>query len=156
MLIFRLFLQGNIWLNRWECPQIHPESAELPNQDSATVPTQESATVQSPIVRDNKKDNTVVDEGSSKVKEIIFYFRSKVKLIKGYEPEISWAKEGALVKQRLRNYQPEKLKNLIDWYLSSRYSERFGDCLAVCLSTRIINHWKASNASIPFYYRKFL
>ena len=142
--------------NRYSFSYWDPESAELPNQDSATVPIQESATVQSPIVRDNKKDNTVVDDGSSNIKEIIFYFRSKVKLIKGYEPEISWAKEGALVKQRLRNYQPKKLKNLIDWYLSSQYSERFGDCLAVCLSTRIINLWKASNASIPFYYRKFL
>jgi hypothetical protein len=57
--------------NRYSFHYWDPESAELLNPDSATVPTQESATVQSPIVRDNKKDNTVVDEGSSKVKEII-------------------------------------------------------------------------------------
>ncbi|MDD2666642.1 MAG: helix-turn-helix domain-containing protein [Methanocellales archaeon] len=129
------------------------ESAELPNSDSATLPTQESAALPTPIVRESNKDNTVVDESSSLVKEIISHFKSKVKEVKGYDPEISWAKESWLVKQRLAKYEPEKLKELISWYLSSKHSERLGDSLAVCLSTNIINLWKASKASIPYYYR---
>lgn len=129
------------------------DSSKLSTPEKTTLSHQEGTTLSTPIVRDNEKDITVVDDDSSLVKEIISYFISKVKRIKGYEPEISWAKEGALVKQRLRNYKPEKLRELIDWYLSSQHSERSGDCLAVCLSTRIINLWKASIASIPYYYR---
>jgi len=135
-------------LNEWTL-----ESSELPNPDFNILTTENCSNVPTPIVRDNNKDITFVNDCSSLVKEIIYYFTSKVRKLKGYEPEISWVKEGALIKQRLVKYKPEELKELIDWYLSSQHSEKSGDCLAVVLSARIINLWKASKVGIPFYYR---
>ena len=80
-------------------------------------------------------------ELSSPVKEIISYFKSQVKEIKGFDPEISWAKDSKLVKQRLAKYTPEQFKDLITWYLESKHSERLGVSLATCLSAYIINLW---------------
>lgn len=73
--------------------------------------------------------------------EIISFFISQVKERKGFEPEISWAKEGKLLKQKLVKYTPDKLKDLIAWYLDSKHSEKLGTSLAVCLSAHIINLW---------------
>ena len=50
------------------------ESPEMSFSDKTAVSTQESTTVSNPIVRDNKKDNTVVEQKSSSVKEIFYYF----------------------------------------------------------------------------------
>lgn len=80
-------------------------------------------------------------EPSSPVKEIISFFRSQVKEKRGFEPEISWAKDGKLVKQRLTKYKPDQLKDLISWYLESKHSERLGISLATCLSAFVINLW---------------
>jgi hypothetical protein len=90
------------------------------------------------------KNNIHYSGEQSPLQEIILYFREKVKELKNYNPEIDWAKEGKLIKQRLQKYSLEQLKELIDWYLSSKHSERLGDSLSVCLSANIINLWKAS------------
>ena len=45
----------------------------------------------------------------------------------------------------------EEIKELINWYIHSKYAEKLGDSLAVCLSTNIINRWKASRVSHDFY-----
>lgn len=123
------------------------KSLEVRVSDSSTPSAQESARLRSPIVRDYKKDNTVVDDKPSSVKEIFSYFRSKVRETKGFDPEISWGKDGRMIKLRLRKYSSEQIKQLIDWYLTSRFSERLGVSLATCLSTYVVNLWKASKAS---------
>ena len=104
----------------------------------------------------NTKENTnEVDEQKSSVKEIFHYFREVVGDTKGFEPEISWAKDGRLVKLRLRKYSPEEIKSLIDWYLSSEVSERLGISLAACLSTHVINLWKASKSRKSYLDRLY-
>lgn len=140
--------------NRYLLPDWNSESAEWQEPDSARESNQDSAKQPIPIVRDNKKDITVVDEQSSSVKDIISFYKTKVKEIKGYIPEISWAKEGQLVKQRLQKYSSNQIKELVNWYLHSKHAERLGDSLAVCLSTNIINLWKASRVSHDFYLDK--
>jgi hypothetical protein len=94
----------------------------------------------------NNKENTNVAEKCSPVKEIFSYFRSKVREVKGFDPEIEWGKDGKLAKKRLRKYSLEEIKQLIDWYLCSKHCQRLGVSLAVCLSGFVINLWKASKS----------
>jgi hypothetical protein len=130
------------------------DTPELSLSDKTPLSLQEKTPLSPHIVRDNSKENTSVDEDSS-VREIISFFKSKVKEIKGYDPEINWAKEGRLVKQRLKKYNSKQIKELIDWYLHSRHTERLGDSLSICLSTNTINLWKASRVSSEFFFSKF-
>jgi hypothetical protein len=125
------------------------DSPELSLSEKTTLSTQESSTLSTPIVRDNKKDITVVGEDSP-IREIISFFKEQVRKTKGFDPEISWKKEGKLIKLRLKRYSQGQIKDLIDWYLKSKHSERLGDSLAVCLSTKMINLWKAEKASSSY------
>jgi hypothetical protein len=52
--------------------------------------------------------------------------RSKVKELKGFEPEIDWGKDGGLAKKRLKKYSFEEIRDLIDWYLNSSISKVWG------------------------------
>lgn len=139
--------------NRYFFPDWDGNSAVLRNSESAPLPTQDSAPLRTPIVKESKKENTIVDEDSS-VKEIISFFKSKVKEIKGYDPEINWAKDGRLAKQRLKKFKVEQMKDLVNWYLHSRHAERLGDSLSICLSTNTVNLWKASRISSEFFFSK--
>ena len=104
----------------------------------------------------NMKENTIeVDDKESSALDVIEYFRSKVKEVKDFEPEIDWGKDGGLAKKRLKKYSLEEIKDLIDWYLDSKHFERFGASLSVCLSAFMINLWKASKSgqkSIEAFY----
>lgn len=128
--------------------------SELIVSDSSKLMTQDSSGVMTPIVRDNKVRNNKLDEKSSPIKYIFHYFKEKVKEIKGYEPEINWAKDGKLIKQRLKKYSIEEIKEIIDWYLNSKHSEKLGDSLSMSLSANIINLWKSSKVSFS-YLNKF-
>ena len=140
--------------NRYLLPDWN-NSPNLSTPDETDMTTLKKTTVSTPIVIDNRNISTVVDDKkSSLVRNIISYFRKKVKEIKGYTPEINWAKEGKLIQQRLKKYSLEEVKNLIDWYLHSKHSQRLGDSLAVCLSTNTINLWKADQVSHEFYLSK--
>lgn len=95
----------------------------------------------------NMKENTIeVDDIKSSIKEVFDYFRSRVKAVKGFDPEIDWGKDGKLIKKRLERYSIKEIENLIDWYLNSPYSDKFGCSLSICLSANIINLWKASRS----------
>jgi transposase len=103
----------------------------------------------------NIKENTNVDDKKLSALDVIEYFKSKVKEVKGFEPEIDWGKDGSLAKKRLKKYSIEEIKQLIDWYLNSKHFEKFGASLSVCLSAFMINLWKASKAgqkSIEAFY----
>jgi hypothetical protein len=96
-----------------------------------------------------------VDDKESSALDVIEYFRSKVKEVKGFKPEIDWGKDGGLAKKRLKKYSLEEIKQLIDWYLNSKHFDKFGASLSVCLSAFIINLWKVSKAgqkSIEAFY----
>ena len=108
-------------------PSSHPGGEEVPTKEN------------------NNKENTIeVDDKEPSVLDVIEYFRKRVREEKGFEPEIDWGKDGKLAKKRLKKYSFEEIKQLIEWYLNSKHYERFGASLSVCLSTFIINLWKAS------------
>ena len=107
----------------------HPGGKELPSKEN------------------NTKENTIeVDDIKSSVKEVFRYFRNRVKAVKGFNPEIDYGKDGKLVKKRLQKYSINEVKNLIDWYLNSPYSDRLGCSLSICLSTNVVNLWKAGRS----------
>jgi DNA-binding MarR family transcriptional regulator len=108
-----------------------------------------------PTKENNIKENTNVNNKESSALDVIEYFRSKVKEVKCFDPEIDWGKDGGLAKKRLKKYSLDEVKQLIDWYLNSKHFERFGASLSVCLSAFMINLWKASKAgqkSIEAFY----
>jgi hypothetical protein len=108
-----------------------------------------------PTKENNNKENTNVDDKKSSALDVIEYFKSKVKGVKGFEPEIDWGKDGSLAKKRLKKYSLEEIKQLIDWYLVSKHFDKFGASLSVCLSAFMINLWKASKTgqkSIEAFY----
>jgi biotin operon repressor len=126
-------------LPNWDGKTLSPLKGKRPSfQDGTTLSSR----------RDFIKDNTYVEKSS--VTEIISFFKNRVKEMRGYEPEISWGKDGRLIKERLKKYSLRELKELIDWYLSSEHSLRLGDCLSICLSAGIINLWKAHTTLGPY------
>jgi len=140
--------------NRYFLPD-WDNSLDLSLLEKTPLGSLEKTKMSNPIVIDNSNIYTVVDDQkSSTVKSIISYFVRRVREIKGYTPEVSWAKEGQLIKQRLKKYKVEQVKELIDWYLHSKHAERLGDSLAVCLSANIINLWKANCVSHEFFLSK--
>lgn len=137
--------------NRYYLPNWDSKFPKSRDSDSSTLSTKKPTHMPTPIVRDNSKDNTVVEEKPSSIKEIFSYFRSKVRKTKGFDPEISWAKDGRLIKLRLKKYSLDQIEELIDWYLASNLSEKLGVSLATCLSTYVFNLWKAQVTSHPSY-----
>ena len=85
-----------------------------------------------------------MDDKESSALDVIEYFRNRVKEVRGFDPEIDWGKDGKLAKKRLKKYSFEEIKELVDWYLNSNHFERFGASLSICLSTFMINLWRAS------------
>ncbi|MBT9170809.1 MAG: hypothetical protein DDT18_01160 [Actinobacteria bacterium] len=82
------------------------------------------------------------------------YFVEECKKKKGISPEINYAKEGKLLKDRLKKYTVEQLKDLIDKFLNSNVGEKFGWSLSICLSTITINQWlagKLEKARKPYF-----
>jgi hypothetical protein len=77
------------------------------------------------------------------------YFIQKCQELKGFKPEMSFAKEGKLIKEKLKRYSVEQLKDLIDKFFNSQVGERLGWTLSVCLSAPVINLWLAGKLEKP-------
>lgn len=77
------------------------------------------------------------------------FFIEKCKKLKGFEPEMAFGKEGRLLKQKLKRYSVEKLKDLITKFFKSRIGENLGYTLSICLSASVINQWLAGNLEKP-------
>lgn len=140
--------------NRYYFPD-WDESSDVSPSEGTMVSTQESTGLSTPIVREYKKDITVVDEKDSSALDVFEYFKNRVREVKGFEPEIDWSKDGKLAKKRLKKYSLEEIKQLIDWYLSSKHFEKFGASLSICLSAFMINLWKASKSGQTNIIEKF-
>lgn len=97
---------------------------------------------------ENKNINISSKEGVqentlNEVSIIRNYFIQKCQELKGFKPEMSFAKEGKLIKEKLKRYSVEQLKDLIDKFFNSEIGERLGWTLSVCLSAPVINQWLA-------------
>jgi hypothetical protein len=130
------------------------EKSESTSLEDAKVETHETSKATTIIDNINKYITKVYDKGSS-VRDVFEYFRNKVREVKGFEPEIDWGKDGKLAKKRLKKYSLDEIKQLIDWYLNSKHFDKFGASLSICLSTFMVNLWKASRSGQTNIVEKF-
>jgi len=99
-------------------------------------------------LKDNKldfKDN----KDSNQVALIRNYFIERCKELKGFEPEMTFGKEGKLLKDKLKRYSAEQLKKLIDDFMESKIGNDLGFTLSICLSTGVINQWLGKKLRQP-------
>lgn len=83
-------------------------------------------------------------EADPRVKEVIEIFKEFCMNIRGFEPAINWAIDGAMVKKHLGRFTVEQLQDLFDWYLRSDDCKRMGCSLKIALSNYILNKWMIS------------
>ena len=78
------------------------------------------------------------------------YFTLAYKQRFGREPAINFAKDLAVVKQRLPLFKSfDEIKALIDAYLDSEYAKRVGYSLSICFAAHTINSWQARELTPP-------
>lgn len=117
----------------------------------------ESKPVQVKLFNPQKKEKQrerKVGEQSSQPYLLRKYFTDECKKLNGYEPEMSFAKEGGLLKEKLKRFKPEQIKDLIDKFLRSKVGEALGYTLSICLSAGTINQWlagKLEKVKRPFF-----
>lgn len=103
----------------------------------------------------NKEKQSISETSSQTPISIIRkYFTEQCKEAKGFEPEMSFAKEGGLLKEKLKRFSVEQIKDLIDKFLNSKVGSDLGYTLSVCLSAFVINQWltnKLEKAKKQFY-----
>ncbi|MEM3609740.1 MAG: hypothetical protein QW076_02425, partial [Candidatus Anstonellales archaeon] len=97
----------------------------------------------------NIDNNINNNKDSNEVALLRNYFIKRCKELKGFEPEVAFAKEGKLLKDKLKRYSVDQLKDLIDKFLNSKTGEDLGYSLSVCLSTSVINQWLAKTLEKP-------
>mgnify|MGYP001063077557 CR=1 FL=1 len=101
------------------------------------------------IQLENTSIEGVLPNSLNSVSVIRDYFVQKCQELKGFQPEMNYTKEGALIKKRLKKYTIEQLKDLIDKYFNSYVGEKFGWSLSICLSSPVINQWLAGKLERP-------
>jgi len=95
-------------------------------------------------IKETSKEGVLTNTpAQNEVSIIRNYFIQKCQELKGFKPEMSFAKEGKLIKEKLKRYSVEQLKDLIDKFLNSEIGDRLGWTLSVCLSAPVINQWLA-------------
>jgi DNA-binding transcriptional regulator YhcF (GntR family) len=132
-------------------PMVEPgdKIATWQNTTMVKVPTKDNK-----VLKDNKelyKDNKGI---GNKVALIRNYFINQCKLLKNFEPEMSFGKEGKLLKEKLKRYSTDQLKDLIDAFFDSKVGDDLGFSLSICLSSHTINLWKAGKLNKkkhPYY-----
>lgn len=95
------------------------------------------------IYNNNIYNNKETSKDGNKVAIIRNYFIEKCKKEKGFEPEMSFAKEGRLIKEKLKRYSTKQLTDLIDKFFNSNIGENLGWSLGICFSANVINQWLA-------------
>lgn len=94
------------------------------------------------LQKKGNKEKQSISNTPSAVALLRTYFTERCKALKGYEPEMSFAKEGQLLKEKLKRFSPDQLKQLIDQFLNSKVGEKLGFTLSICLSAPVINQWQ--------------
>ncbi len=87
------------------------------------------------LILDKKKD--------SRIKEVIDFFFETCHSIKGFQPRISGAIEGKMIKNYLKDYSVEDLTDELSWFLNSDESKKLGCTIKVALSAFVFNKWLA-------------
>jgi len=142
-------------LDKSEWKPINQRTKTTYGEPADKITTRQKTTVVKRPTKDNKvfKDNKdkIKDnkESSNQVATIRNYFIEQCKKLKGFEPEMAFGKEGRLLKQKLKRYSVEQLKDLIDKFMRSKVGEDLGFTLSICLSAGVINQWLSGKLEKP-------
>jgi hypothetical protein len=137
-------------------PEIHTsEKACLPDDKGVSAEGQKACLSGIP------KEEHVEEEHIKKSKAIASpihslraYFTERCKALYGFEPEMNFAKEGKLLKEKLKRFSEEQIKDLIDKFLCSKIGKDLGYTFSICLSAGTINQWQSGALEIkkkPYY-----
>ena len=99
--------------------------------------------------KNTSSNNNKLPKGSNEVALLRTYFIDIVKAQKDFEPEMSFGKEGKLLKDKLARYSVVQLKDLMDKFLKSSTGEDLGYTLSICLSAGVMNKWLAGKLEKP-------
>ena len=100
-----------------------------------------------PLAKEKRREEKISVQGTEHTLDLIKYFLSGVKERYGVEPAINYARDGKLVKMRLKTYGDDKVKKIIDFFLDDKKCDKFGFNLSVALSTDTINKYLKENES---------
>jgi DNA-binding Lrp family transcriptional regulator len=122
-----------------------PDQMVSPDHSSQGTPDHSGQpNIKEIYIKETSKEGVLTNTpAQNEVSVIRNYFIQKCQELKGFKPEMSFAKEGKLIKEKLKRYSVEQLKNLIDKFLNSEIGDRLGWTLSVCLSAPVINQWLA-------------
>lgn len=116
------------------------------------TPKTESGKTESGKQHATNKEGTNKDltkKKGNQVATIRDYFIEQCKTLKGFEPEMAFGKEGRLLKDKLKRYSVEQLKDLVYRFMRSKVGEDLGYTLSICLSAGVINQWLAKKLEKP-------
>jgi hypothetical protein len=102
------------------------------------------------ILPKTKSKIEIAKEEPSNVKPAFESFVSICQSIKGFKPEINYGIEGKMIKEKLKTYSLDQLKELFTWYLKSEDSKKFGCTIKIALSNYNFNKWLQSKAKPKF------
>jgi len=100
-----------------------------------------------------REEKTTTIERGSEVKALFAFFSEKCAEKRNINPEISHAKEGKLLKTRLKRFSTQDLKELIVWFLGSKEATELGCSLSICLCGHVINKWLERRTKTAWMFR---
>jgi hypothetical protein len=95
------------------------------------------------------KDKGEQPEAAPEVHQLFNHFSSRCNELRGFKPEIAWGKEGKLIKEKLKRFSVEKLKDLIDKFLRSKEADELGCSLSICFANSTFNKWLEGKLQKP-------
>jgi hypothetical protein len=128
-----------------------PDQMVTPDRSSQGTPDHSGQpNIKEIYIKETSKEGVLTNTpAQNEVSIIRNYFIQKCQELKGFKPEMSFVKEGKLIKEKLKRYSVEQLKDLIDKFFNSQVGERLGWTLSVCLSAPVINLWLAGKLEKP-------
>lgn len=93
------------------------------------------------IPKSIKSATTEEPKEPSQVKPVFELFTSICEKAKGFKPELTYGIEGKMIKDKLKKYSVDDLKELFIWYFKSEDSKKLGCSLKVVLSNYVVNKW---------------
>jgi hypothetical protein len=85
------------------------------------------------------------EPGDPRAKALATEFQEMCHQINGFKPEISWAIEVMMIKNKLATYTPEDIKREFDWFLTSDLPKKLGCTIKLALSNYVFNKWLQDN-----------
>lgn len=142
-------LDKRVWRSDVSQRAITETEGESSHRPQVTAPIE-------PLRNTHKKDISPLskDKGEQlkvgpEVHQLFDHFSSRCDELRKFKPEIAWGKEGKLIKEKLKRFSIEKLKDLIEKFLRSKEADELGCSLSICFSNSTFNKWLEGRLEKP-------